>query len=50
MHDLVASFYGGYEQVGLLRRRRIHLTRTTVLIVVTTVVTIILVGIGAVGH
>jgi len=33
-HDLVASFYGGYDQVGLARTRPYRIPRTAILIAV----------------
>jgi hypothetical protein len=33
-HDLVASFYGGYDQVGVGRPTRLHLPRMTVMVAI----------------
>jgi hypothetical protein len=45
-HDLVASFYGGYDQVGLARapRYRIRIPRTAVLIAVAVVILVVFVA------
>jgi len=43
-HDLVASFYGGYEQVGLVHGRRWRIPRTAVLITVAVLVLVIFIA------
>jgi hypothetical protein len=50
VHDLVASFYGGYEQVGLQRRRRIHISRTALWVAGFAVVLLVVIGAGVVIH
>lgn len=44
IHDPVASFYGGYEQVGLVRRARVRVPRLVVLIAVALAVLVLLVA------
>ena len=42
-HDLVASFYGGYDQVGLSRPPRYHVPRIALLIAVVLLVLVVFV-------
>lgn len=44
LHDSVATFYGGYDQVGLIRSRRLHVPLTTVAIGVASVVLLVLIA------
>jgi hypothetical protein len=43
-HDLVASFYGGYDQVGLVRARRWRIPRLTLLMAVAAILLIVFVA------
>lgn len=44
LHDSVATFYGGYDQVGLVRSRRLHVPLVTVAICVAAVALLVLIA------
>ena len=43
-HDLVASFYGGYDQVGLARARRYRVPRSALVIALAVVLLVVFVA------